>query len=201
MFPLRHLHAIRDGSITTAYRRWDRPRVKAGGTQRTAVGVVAFDAVTEVPVESISEADAQAAGHKSVAEVLKMFGRRSPDWPIWRIDLHYAGPDPRVALREDSDLSDEDVAALRRKLDRLDAASTHGPWTRTTLELIRDRPEVRAPDLAASLGRETKSLKLDVRKLKELGLTESLRIGYRISPRGSALLERLEGMPRSGEDG
>ena len=84
-----------------------------------------------------------------------MFGRRSPDWPIWRIDLHYAGPDPRVALREDFDLSDEDVAALRRKLDRLDTAWTLGPWARATLELIRDRPEVRAPDLAASLGRET----------------------------------------------
>ncbi len=188
MFPIRHLRAIRDGQITTAYRRWDRPRVKAGGTQRTAVGVVAFDALTEVPLESIGEADAQAAGHRSLQEMLDMFGRRSPDWPIWRIDLHYAGPDPRVALREDSDLSDEDVAALRGRLDRLDAASTHGPWTRATLELIRDRPEVRAPDLAASLGRETRSLKLDVRKLKELGLTESLRVGYRISPRGSALL-------------
>ena len=152
MFPIRHLRAIRDGAITTAYRRWDRPRVKAGGTQRTAVGVVAFDAVTEVPLESISEADAQAAGHSAVEEMLDMFGRRSPDWPIWRIDLHFAGPDPRVALREDSDLSDEDVAALRGKLNRLDAASTHGPWTRTTLELIRDRPEVRAPDLAASPG-------------------------------------------------
>jgi hypothetical protein len=191
MFPIRHLRAIRDGSITTAFRRWDRPRVKAGGTQRTAVGVVAFDAVTEVPLESITEADAQAAGHRAVEEMFDMFGRRSPDWPIWRIDLHYAGPDPRVALRENSDLSDEDVAALRAKLNRLDAASTHGPWTRTTLELIRDRPEVRAPDLAASLGRETKLLKLDVRKLKELGLTESLRIGYRISPRGTALMEKL----------
>jgi hypothetical protein len=191
MFPIRHLRAIRDGSITTAYRRWDRPRVKAGGTQRTVVGVVAFDALTEVPLESIGEADAQAAGHSSLQEMLDMFGRRSPDWPIWRIDLHYAGPDPRIALRENSDLSDEDVAALRGRLDRLDAASKRGPWTRTTLELIRDHPEVRAPDLAASLGRETRSLKLDVRKLKELGLTESLRVGYRISPRGRALLERL----------
>jgi hypothetical protein len=33
--------------------------------------------------------------------------------------------------------------------------------------------------------------KLDVRKLKELGLTESLKIGYRLSPRGIAVLERL----------
>jgi ribosomal protein S19E (S16A) len=31
-----------------------------------------------------------------------------------------------------------------------------------------------------------------VRKLKELGLTESLKIGYRLSPRGRALLDGLE---------
>ena len=113
MFPRRHLDAIRDGSITTAYRRWDRPRVKVGGTQRTAVGVVAFDAVTEVEVAAITEADAQAAGHKSVEEMLDLFGRRSPEWPIWRVDLHYAGEDPRVALRADDKLSKDDVAALK----------------------------------------------------------------------------------------
>ena len=56
------------------------------------------------------------------------------------------------------------------------------------LALIADRPAVRAPDLAASLGRDTLTFKRDVRKLKELGLTESLEVGYRISPRGAALL-------------
>ena len=47
--------------------------------------------------------------------------------------------------------------------------------------------------LAASVGREKLPFKRDVRKLKELGLTESLRVGYRLSPRGKALLERLGG--------
>ena len=45
------------------------------------------------------------------------------------------------------------------------------------LRLIADRPAVRAPDLAASLGRETQPFKTDVRKLKEMGLTESLDVG------------------------
>ena len=36
---------------------------------------------------------------------------------------------------------------------------------------------------------ETKRYKTDVRKLKELGLTESLEVGYRLSPRGRAYLE------------
>ena len=41
------------------------------------------------------------------------------------------------------------------------------------------------PDPRVAL-REIAPFKADVRKLKELGLTESLRIGYRLSPRGRA---------------
>ena len=74
---------------------------------------------------------------------------------------------------------------------RLDRASRHGPWTATVLQLIADRPAVRAGDLAASLGREMAPFKVDVRKLKEMGLTESLDVGYRLSPRGRAVLDRL----------
>ena len=43
-------------------------------------------------------------------------------------------------------------------------------------------------DAAASLGRETLPFKRDVRKLKELGLTRSLPVGYEISHRGRAYL-------------
>jgi predicted transcriptional regulator len=76
-------------------------------------------------------------------------------------------------------------------LARFDRASKDGPWTVAVLEVIRDRPAVRAPDLAASFGRETQPFKRDVRKLKDLGLTESLEVGYRLSPRGRAFLETL----------
>jgi hypothetical protein len=59
------------------------------------------------------------------------------------------------------------------------------------LELIDEHPERRAGDLAAMLGRERLPFKVDVRKLKQLGLTESMPIGYRLSPRGRAVLDRL----------
>jgi hypothetical protein len=59
------------------------------------------------------------------------------------------------------------------------------------LRVIAERPGTRAGDLAAGMGRDRPSFKIDVRKLKELGLTESLKIGYQLSPRGRALLERL----------
>jgi hypothetical protein len=57
--------------------------------------------------------------------------------------------------------------------------------------MIRDRPGVRAADLAGDFGRETLPFKRDVRRLKELGLTESLEVGYRLSPRGRAFLATL----------
>ena len=99
-----------------------------------------------------------------------------------------AGADPRVALREQAELSDDDRRAVDAQLDRWDAARAGGPWTREILRLIAERPGVRAPDLAASLGRETLPFKRDVRRLKELGLTHSLEVGYELSPRGRAYL-------------
>jgi hypothetical protein len=50
---------------------------------------------------------------------------------------------------------------------------------------------VRAGDLAARCGQETPRFKRRVLRLKELGLTESLETGYRLSPRGRAALARL----------
>ncbi len=91
------------------------------------------------------------------------------------------------ALRERTDLAEEERRALDERLDRWDAARG-APWTRKILRLIAERPAVRAPDLAASLGRETLPFKRDVRKLKELGLTHSLPVGYEISVRGRAYL-------------
>ena len=45
-----------------------------------------------------------------------------------------------------------------------------------------------AQELADRSGYEKEWLKLNVRKLKNLGLTESLHPGYRLSPRGAAYL-------------
>jgi hypothetical protein len=106
--------------------------------------------------------------------------------------LHVAGPDPRAELRGRDALTDDELAELERRLARLDAASRHGAWTLAVLRLIRDRPEVRAGDLAPTRGQEKLAFKRDVRKLKELGLTESLEIGYRLSARGRTVLSHLD---------
>ena len=90
----------------------------------------------------------------------------------------------------------EELETIIERLRRLDRASSYGPWTTAVLQTIAAKPAVRAPDLAASFGRETLPFKTDVRKLKELGLTESLPIGYRISPRGAAVLAALTARSR-----
>ncbi len=191
LFRRQDLDRIAAGTMTVTFRRWDRARAVAGSRQRTAVGVISIEAVDRVTKSAITPDDAHRAGYPSRAELLRDLARRG-DSQIFKIELRLAGPDPRVALREHADLSPDQVAGLSARLARMDARSPHGPWTLATLRLISELPAVRAGDLAARLGRERLPFKVDVRKLKELGLTESLEIGYRLSPRGWALLAELE---------
>ncbi len=181
--------------IDLAFRRWQRATVKPGGTLNTAVGVLAIDAVDVVDESEITVDEANRAGFASVDALRSELARRT-EGEVYRVRLHHVGDDPRIALREDADLDAEQLAAIVARLDRLDRARDE-PWTRTVLELIRARPATRAPDLAASLGRETKPFKTDVRKLKTLGLTESLVVGYRLSPRGETFLRARPDAARS----
>jgi DNA-binding transcriptional ArsR family regulator len=178
------LRQIVDGEVTLAFRRWKRPSVKAGGRLRTSVGELRIVSVQRVAEHEIGEEDARRAGAASREELVKRWARKQ-EGDIYRIELAYAGPDPRVALRADAKLSAADVAAIAARLDALDR---RGPWTRATLSLIEQQPETLAAELAEQVGRPRLAFKADVRKLKELGLTESRRPGYRLSPRGRAFL-------------
>jgi hypothetical protein len=180
------LDGIAAGTVTCQFRRWERPRVKAGTRLRTPIGVLAVTAVDEVDAGSLTEADARAAGHPDLADLHALLSARPGR--AYRVALHVDGADPRIALRQDADLDDAARAELDRRLARFDAGARGGPWTAETLATIAAHPGVRAPDLAGRLGRETAPFKRDVRKLKELGLTESLEVGYRLSPRGRAYL-------------
>ena len=155
--------------------------------ERHVISVGVVDASLAHPREIF-----RAAGVVSLARLHRLLDRR-PGPSLYRMQVRWAGPDPRVALRadaalSDAALSDADRAALDQRLARLDGARG-AAWTLEVLRLIADRPGVRAPDLAAGLGRETLAFKRDVRKLKELGLTHSLEVGYELSPRGAAYLD------------
>jgi hypothetical protein len=187
----RYGTGIADGSVTLTFRRWKRLQVVAGHTYRTAAGRVLVDAVDEVDPASITDAQARRAGYSSVGALLADL-RGDPTATVYRIRLRPApGPDPRAELAATEVLDAEEVTELDRRLDRLDRHSPTGPWTRATLELIGRRPATVSTDLAAELGRDRPAFKLDVRKLKALGLTISLERGYRLSPRGEAYLRQI----------
>ncbi len=181
------LRAIQAGELDLAFRRWERPRVVVGTLMRTAVGLVEVTSVGPVDPADLGEDDARRAGAASPDALWAALAGR-PEQPLWRVGLRFAGPDPRVALRDTVPDADE-VASIQARLDRLDRASRYGAWTREALDLIDRFPQRRAPDLAARVGRPTAEFKTDVRELEELGLTESLDVGYRLSPRGAAVVD------------
>jgi hypothetical protein len=194
LIPARTLAAIEAGTVTLAFRRWTRPRVRAGTRLRTAVGLVEILAVDQVEAAGLTADDARDAGFESVPDLIAFLARRS-DGAVYRIAVRHAGPDPRVALRQRNDLSQVELARIADRLARLDRASPRGPWTILVLRLIAERPAVRAPDLAEHIGWEKATFKRQVRRLKELGLTESLDIGYRLAPRGTVVLDAIDPRP------
>jgi hypothetical protein len=191
LFRQRVLDGVADKTISLAFRRWDRPRVKPGTLIRTRIGVIRIGSVDKVDPDSITDVDARAAGYRDASELVAELDKRGGA-SVYRVQVSLHGPDPRVALREDAALSEEAVKAISASLERMDRARRSGPWTLAVLRMIQEQPAVRAPDLAAQLGREKRPFKADVRKLKELGLTESLDVGYRLSPRGKAFLASAE---------
>jgi hypothetical protein len=193
IFRAATLDAIRRGEVTLAFRRWRRPTVRSGGTLLTAIGQLGIDGVTTVERELVTEADARRAGYASREALLRELDAR-PEGEIYRVALGTLAPDPRTALREAVPAGAADLEALAARLRRLDQRSARGAWTRRALELIEAHPAERAGDLAARLAMDRDAFKVEVRKLKALGLTESLEIGYRLSPRGDALLAFLRAL-------
>jgi hypothetical protein len=195
LFDAPSSRGIRDGTITMTFRRWKRAQAVAGRRYRTPGGIIEVDAVDIVDPGSITEEEARRAGHATAAEVRARL-RGPPDLPVYRVSFRLSpDPDPRAELAGRADLSEAEAAELDRRLTRLDRSSPRGPWTEPTLRTIARHPEVRAGDLATALGRDRHSFKIDVRKLKNLGLTLSYPIGYRLSPRGEAYLAHRDGRP------
>ncbi|OBB33238.1 hypothetical protein A5792_12195 [Mycolicibacterium peregrinum] len=182
----RTADGIAGGAISLVLRRWDKPRARPGGTQRTQAGTIRIESVSEHPgTYRVSAAQARAAGYPDVATAQAQLDRR-PAAHTYLIGVSYLGPDERPDLAADDALTEADIAAISARLARWDAATE--PWTRPYLEMIAANEAVRAPDLAGRVGLDIPRFKRRVRQLKGLGLTISLDVGYRLSPRGRAYL-------------
>ncbi|TCC01730.1 hypothetical protein [Kribbella soli] len=184
---------VESGQITVAYRRWAEPRVVEGRIYRTNAGRIEIDSIRQVNPELIADGDPDVAlADRQNAKDVRRRLRGDDTLPTFLIRFHLVeGPDPRDELASQTSLTPEDLDDLRARLSQFDELSHHGPWTAETLRLIQTTPATRAADLAAAVGRETAPFKLDVRKLKNLGLTYSLEVGYRLSPRGAAYLDAI----------
>ena len=183
LFSMDSWPGIADGSITVTFRSWTRPQAKVGGRYRIGGMLIEATDVRQVRVSEITDGDARRAGATDRAALLS---RLAAGDLVWRVDFVFVGPDDRISRRNDT--SSEDLTEVMARLSRLDR---QGAWTRQTLQLIERYPGIVSTTLARHANQERPAFKLNVRKLKELGLTESLEVGYRLSPRGEAVLRNM----------
>jgi hypothetical protein len=184
LFQKAQVEGLESGRITCTIRNWSRPQVKVGGIYRpwglaleiTSIERMPFGAV---PAKLLDEADHPALDHLADDDLV---------YVIHFVNRPDAPKPPDLGAKDR--LTDDDVADLDRRLAKMDANSSVGPWTLATLRIIGEQPGVVSTRLAEQLGRERFSFKADVRKLKKLGLTRSLEVGYELSPRGQAYLDR-----------
>ena len=183
------LEGIKAGDIELVFRKWRRPTVKKGGTLLTRVGQLRILDIKQIDFSQISDANFCAAGiHNRSLWAEKMSGREGE---LYQIRLKWEGEDPRIALRNQI-VKQEDFASIFQKLNKMDARSTKGPWSFRVLHLIRKHPGRLAKLLADEMEVEKAWLKPNIRKLKAMGLTISLEVGYQLSARGRSFMDRLD---------
>lgn len=177
------LERIKAGEITLAFRSWARPTVRTGGQLRTAIGVLDIVEVRTVSPSDLTESDAAQAGYLSLQALLRKLAVQ-PDRPVYQIALRFAGPDGRQTLAQDDDVSEAECGLILTQLRKIDRRIDQDGWSRSVLGLIADFPGLAAQDLAERMQEEKLAFKSRVRKLKEIGLTEGLKFGYRFRHAG-----------------
>jgi biotin operon repressor len=187
-FEPRLRQGLHDGTITVAFRRWRRTQAVAGHRYRTGAGMVLAESVEIISPADIDASLATAAGFTDVPAALADL-RGPDDLPLYCVRFRaLEEPDPRDELANADVLGAAELAAINRRLATMDNSSKRGPWTAAVLEQIANDPAVSSEHLAKALDWERPDFKTHVRRLKALGLTISLDVGYRLSPRGRAYL-------------
>ncbi len=177
---------IVSGELTATLRTWKRCQASVGGQYNIPpYGAIEVSDIHETPLEAVDAETLGRAGYATVdaaATRLKIPATQS----VYVIVFRYLGKDP--VKQPDTGQADTDsLAAITAKLQRMDMRRS---WTRATLALIAENPGTRAGDLAPEVNQDLATFKRNVRKLKALGLTESLETGYRLSARGRQLLDK-----------
>lgn len=187
LFKQKDLEGIKAGNITLSFRNWKKLSVNVGSEIKTTVGVVKIGSIREVKLEDITDEEAKAAGFASAKSLTGLLASQK-EGKIYKIAVTYLQEDPRIELREQNIITEEEFNEIKKALENLDKFSKVGKWTIKTLQAIRENPKMKSADLAVITKKEKEWLKLNVRKLKGLGLTISHEPGYSLSPRGEVYL-------------
>lgn len=180
-FTQRNSEEIRAGAVTVSFRNWRRPGAKVGGIYRLrGTGAVEVTGICAVRLAEVGAEDARRAGFADVA-ALTGYLALAPDSVVTRVDFRLAAAEK---LPRRPALSPQ---AIRVKLAKMDQRCAV-PWTQRVLALIGENPATRAADLAPTMGWQTQVFKANVRKLKALGLTQSLETGYRLTDLGTGIV-------------
>lgn len=185
-----HLQGIKSGEITMAFRKWHKASVKSGSLVHTSVGLIEIGKIEIVNENDITDKDAAQAGFMDKKQLFKSFTHNCTG-TIFKISVHYHAEDPRIKLREQTTLSEHQFNDLKARLKRLDRYSKQRYWTEKVLLTIKHNPKLHAIGIANLTGFEKEWLKLNIRKLKNLGLTISHQVGYELSPLGNEYLNKL----------
>ena len=158
-----------------------------------AESVIEVTAMRQSLVRELGDDEVAACGLPSLAALLFELGRTArkelaPEDSVWVVDFQLVGP---AQPRADLPVTPETIDHVRKKLAGLDARA-NSPWTGTVLRLIGRSPGTVSTSLAAQAGLERLAFKADVRKLKALGLTRSLLVGYELTPLGEAMASETE---------
>ncbi|NNE27893.1 MAG: hypothetical protein HKN09_13700 [Saprospiraceae bacterium] len=193
LFKIKDLQAIKKGKIDLAFRNWKSARVKVDSVINTAIGQIKINSIEKSRIAHISPEDIKRSGNENLSSLLKILKVNAED-EVFRIALSYHGEDPRIKLRNQESISSVQFEEVKFKLDRMDGRSSTGPWTMQVLKLIQNHPHQRAQFLADTLERDKDKLKINIRKLKNMGLTQRHEVGYTISPLGKAYLNEIENL-------
>lgn len=175
---------IRAGRVTRSYRVWKKPQAKVGGRYNLHPdGVIEVTAMRRVAPASISRDDAVRAGFEDAAALRRFL---DTDDEVTLVEFQFLGGGLTGQPTRDR-LAAAELDTLIGKLDKMDARADQ-PWTTRVLGAIAADPGRRAGDLAPGFGWDTPTFKRQVRKLKALGLTRSLEVGYELSARGQQVL-------------
>jgi hypothetical protein len=90
LLKLELLEAIKAGRVDLVFRRWSRPSVKPGGTLKTRLGVLSIGAITDMDPDEVTEAEAQRAGFRDVADFRRWLDTMKPGHLFQRIEVRFA---------------------------------------------------------------------------------------------------------------